>query len=107
MSTAEILLPALTGGLAGALITLGAQSFFRYWNRPILGILFQKNEDGCDVSTQGWIVDYQGNPITDTQGNRRNVRQHYLRLKVTNRGKTFAKNVSVCVTQRVGRISAA
>jgi hypothetical protein len=43
----SLLLPALTGGLAGSIITLSAQSFLRRWNRPILRIV--TTESGCNV----------------------------------------------------------
>jgi hypothetical protein len=37
--------------------------------------------------------------IADSEGNRISGQTKYLRLKIKNRGKTFAKNVSLCVTQ--------
>lgn len=88
---ARMWLTALTGGLAGALITLGLQALGRYWNRPILKIVFQNDEPGCAVTTPGVYKDPQGNLHT--------VQQKYLRLKITNQGNTFAKNTSVCVTE--------
>jgi hypothetical protein len=36
--------------------------------------------------------------IADSEGNRISGQTKYLRLKIKNRGKTFAKNVSLCVT---------
>jgi hypothetical protein len=37
--------------------------------------------------------------VTDASGNPVVLKQVYLRLRIENRGKTFAKNTSVCVTK--------
>lgn len=90
-------LTALSGGLAGAVITLITQSFLRHWNRPILEIRF--NDEGCNVRTQGVMMDSERKAVRDAQGKPRVIEQRYLRLKVINKGKTFAKSVSACVTR--------
>jgi hypothetical protein len=99
MPTYALWITALTGGLAGALLTLLGQSFLRRWNRPILEIVF-RNEPGCIVPIEGWLLDKAtGIPLKDPNGNLRGGKAQYLRLKIENRGKTFAKNASVCVTK--------
>ncbi len=84
-------IPALWGGLAGAILTLLAQISFRWWNRPILVAIFKSSEPGCIVETPAQIVQ-SGQAIGKSL-------QRYIRLKVKNGGKSFAKNVSVCVTK--------
>ena len=91
------LLPALTGGLAGSIITLIVQGFLRYWKRPILEI--GQDDEGCNVRTQAFLIDLAGKPLKDVQDKLLVCEQRYLRLKVTNKGKTYAKNVSACVTR--------
>jgi hypothetical protein len=94
-----IWIPALSGGLAGALLTLFGQSAVRWWNRPILSIVFRE-EPGCSVPMDGWMVNKSsGEPLLDPARNPRRAKMHYLRLRIENRGNTFAKNISVCVTQ--------
>jgi hypothetical protein len=88
---------ALSGGMAGSIITLTTQAGIRHWNRPILGAV--TTADGCNVQTKGWRVDYEGKVIEDGTGNHIWVDQCYLRLMLTNRGNTFAKAVSVSVTR--------
>src|SRR5208282_2850436 len=39
-----------------------------------------------------------GKPIMDASGNQRRGATQYLRIKIENRGWTFAQNVAVCVT---------
>jgi hypothetical protein len=98
--TDNIVITALTGGLAGALLTLFGQALCRWWNRPLLEIVFGNETRGCVVPVEGWIADKEtGVPIKNSNGNLRRGKMKYLRLKVENRGKTFAKNVSLCVTQ--------
>jgi hypothetical protein len=82
---------ALTGGLAGALITLSLGALHRYWNRPILGIAFKNDDAGCVIKTPGVYKDEKDQLHT--------VHQKYLRLKLINQGNTFARNASVCVTK--------
>jgi hypothetical protein len=49
---------------------------------------------------QALIASKKNGPlIADSKGNRISGQTKYLRLKIKNRGKTFAKNVSLCVTQ--------
>ena len=89
---------ALTGGLAGAILTLFGNWFLTWRNRPILQIDFNEKEPpGCSVTTPAFLRENQGEPLRDELGNPRKFQQHYLRPKVKNIGKTFAKNVSVCV----------
>jgi hypothetical protein len=83
----DLLLTSLTGGLAGAVITLVTQNSLRHWNRPMLEI--GCDDEGCDVRTRAVRTDLSGNPP---------VEQHYLRLRITNKGKNFARNVSGCIT---------
>jgi len=93
-------IPGLTGGLAGAVFTLLGQWLCRHCKRPKLEIVFENAKDGCRVPTDAWLADRRtGNKLTDSNGNPIVVKQVYLRLRIENRGKTFAKNTSVCVTQ--------
>jgi hypothetical protein len=99
MPNDTVWITGLTGGLAGALLTLLGQCLWRWWNRPILEIVF-RDEPGCIVPIDGWLLDKTtGNPLKNSLGNPRRGKAQYLRLKIENRGKTFAKNASVCVTQ--------
>ena len=93
------LVPTLSGGLAGALLTLAGQAFIRRFNRPQPQIRFEADLPGCIVDTPAIVTDGEGRPSLDNQGNRRNVQQRYLRLRIENVGRTFAQNASVCVTQ--------
>jgi len=98
MSATGYILSVLTGGLAGSVLTLLSQSFLRWWRRPILEIVFQSGEPGCDVKTHGFRVDERGKPILDG-GKPIEVQQRCLRLKLKNGGKTFAENCSVNITE--------
>jgi hypothetical protein len=89
---------ALTGGLAGSVLTLVSQWCLRRWSQPKLEIVFQSEEPGCDVNTPAFRVDQDGNFILH-EGNRIEVQQRYLRLKLKNSGRTFAENCSVCITK--------
>jgi hypothetical protein len=71
-----ILAAAVTGGLAGSLFNHVVQ----WWRRPELGLSFHPSEPGCEVETL-------------TTGERPFL-QRYLRLKITNFGKSTANNVS-------------
>ncbi len=84
-------LPVLSGGLAGAILTLVGQYVVAWWNRPILRVTFSQNESGCEVDTPAHVR--AGDVVVA------NCQQRYLRLKVRNRGKSSAKNVSICVTE--------
>jgi hypothetical protein len=88
----------LSGGLAGAILTLSVQGFVRWWNIPVLAIVFRGREPGCRVPTHAWSGDEQCKPHTDPQVKPVAIHQQYLRLKIENRGNTFHKNVSACVT---------
>jgi hypothetical protein len=80
-------LPAtLTGGLAGSVLTLGGQALVRHCARPRLQIRFGADLSGCIVNTP-------------EDGGQQNIQQRYLRLRIENVGRTFAKNTSVCVTR--------
>jgi endonuclease YncB( thermonuclease family) len=78
---------ALLGGLAGALFTLGLQAFWNWWHRPILTLNFDDAVPGCRVETPAIARD------------RTTVQQVHLRLRIRNRGRTFARNVSVNITE--------
>jgi hypothetical protein len=92
MSAYTIWITALTGGLAAALLTLLGQSLLRWWNRPILEIVF-RNEPGCRVPLEGifFLNKETHEVLRDEHGNPRRGNVLYLRLKIENRGKTFAK----------------
>lgn len=75
----------VTGGLAGATLTIIYQWLRQSWLKPRLEILFANKEPGCRVDT---------NIVGGTQ----NVAR-YLRLKVKNSGRSTAHDVSVCVTK--------
>jgi hypothetical protein len=98
MSASGYIVSALTGGLAGSTLTLLIQSYLRWRSRPILEIVFQSGEPGCDVKTHGFRVDNDGDFILH-EGQRIEVQQRYLRLKLKNSGRTFAENCSVCITE--------
>lgn len=92
-------IPALTGGLAGAAFTVSLQHAYRHWTRPILSMVFS-NDAGCVVPARGWMFDQKsGKPILDQSGAHRQGATRYLRIKIENRGLTFAQNVSVYVTK--------
>ena len=81
-----VLLSALTGGLAGSIFALLSQSFLSWIRKPVLQVSFSATSPGCDVSTTTNID---------------NLHQHYLRLKIENVGRTFARNVSASMTALV------
>jgi hypothetical protein len=97
MSAAGYIVGALTGGLAGSALTLSIQSFLRWRSRPILEIVFQRKEPGCDVETQR-SHDEHGKPLLH-EGKPIEVKYRYLRLKLKNSGRTFAANCSLCITE--------
>ncbi len=76
-------LTALSGGLAGAVLTLIGQWAKNVWAKPKLEIVFSESEPGCRVDT-------------NVMGDIEDV-QCYLRLKILNRGRTTAQNVSASV----------
>jgi hypothetical protein len=97
MTNIAFWLPALTGGLAGAFLTLFGNRLISWRNRPIIEVVFDNEEPGCSVATPAWLVDRKGEVLTDERGNPRTMQQHYLRLKIKNVGNSAAKDVSVCV----------
>jgi hypothetical protein len=101
------ILSVLTGGLAGAILTLTGQFFIRLWGRPRLAIRFAKDEPGCAVNTPAWLLDESGKPLRNQNGDIRTAQTRYLRLHLNNRGRTFAQNTSVCITRIDFRASGA
>jgi hypothetical protein len=93
MASDTFWLSALTGGLAGAFLTLVGQSVKAWWNRPILSATFREGEPGCEVETPASLENRATGAII-AKG-----QQRYLRLRIENRGSSFAKHVSVCVTR--------
>jgi hypothetical protein len=83
----------LLSGFAGALLTLSVQGIIHWWRKPVLRLLFTEKVRGCRVATPAWNFQDQQTGVIGTS-----AEQAYLRLKVANPGRTFAKNVSVCVT---------
>jgi hypothetical protein len=86
----------LFSGVFGAFFTLAAQGIIAWWRRPVLRLLFGETEKGCRVVTPPWQTQDQatGRAVDIAE-------QVYLRLKVENQGRTFAKNVNVCITEIV------
>ena len=80
-----ILASALTGGLAGATLTLVVNWIKGRWLRPQILVLFHNDEPGCRVDT---------NALGGTDPILR-----FVRLKVKNSGRSTALGVSVCVTK--------
>jgi hypothetical protein len=77
-------LTAMTGGLAGSLLTLFTQGVWSWWKRSRLEVLFDENVEGCLINT-------------NTLGGVEDV-QRYLRMKVRNAGRSTARDVSMWVT---------
>jgi hypothetical protein len=101
MAMAEIpwIIPAFTGGLAGAILTLSGQHAYRLLMRPILKLVLS-DVPGCVVPASGWFIDTRtGHPIRDASGNPLRGATQYLRIKIENQGRTFAQNVSISVTE--------
>jgi hypothetical protein len=73
----------LISALAGALATLLSQTLREWWKRPILTILFDESVEGCRIET---------NSMESKQ-----PFAWYVRLKIQNRGRSTAKDVSVSV----------
>lgn len=89
---AEQLWPAaLTGGLAGASLTQLTQLFVRWWSAPSLVAEFDAAIEGCVVDGE------DGRLVAGLPGKTR-----YLRLRVTNHGRSIAKDVQVIVTRISG-----
>jgi hypothetical protein len=77
------LVTMVVGVVTGVLTTLTTQAIAGWWKRPILSILFDEDEEGCQIETI-----YAGT---------KDVVGRYLRLKILNRGKSTAKDVSVSI----------
>jgi len=75
----------LTGGLAGAALTLIVQALIRWWTRPQIEIVFANKEPGC-------LVD------TNIPGGTKDV-YRYIRIKVKNTGNSTAFGVFLCTTK--------
>lgn len=82
---------ALTGGLAGATLTVGSQWILNWWRRPRLVVTFAESEPGCCVETNADVRTSTGQIVGQAQ-------QRYLRLRVANVGRSSATNVSACIT---------
>jgi hypothetical protein len=87
-SSLSLLVSALGGGLAGAIVTILSNLALTRWRRPILEIRFDDSVRGCAASTPA-ILQPAG-----TRGTQRT-----LRLRVRNVGKTTAHAVNVCATE--------
>jgi hypothetical protein len=85
MTGRELLVSALSGGLAGSALTLISQSIKQARNRPVINLLFDHSEPGCLVDTSTRSTDQ--------------VVQRYLRIKVRNSGRSTAQEVSLSVTR--------
>jgi hypothetical protein len=81
----RFLAPAVTGGLAGSILTIIVNSIRTRWLRPRLRIVFQNSEPGCLLDT---------NVVGTTQ-----PVQRYVRLKIKNAGRSTARGVAVCITK--------
>jgi hypothetical protein len=75
----------LTGGLAGSALTLSVNWITERLRRPQINILFDNAEPGCRIETN---VDGGTEPVIS-----------YVRLKVTNSGRSAARGVSAYVTK--------
>ena len=71
-----ILTSAVTGGLAGAALSIITQWISRWWLRPRLEILFANEEPGCRIDTN---VAGGTDPVL-----------RFIRLKVKNSGRSTA-----------------
>ena len=107
MLTLATVISALSGGLAGAILTLGGQGLIRFRNRPRPAIRFLDSVPGCVVNTPAWLMDEQDKPLKDENGNIRIVQQRYLRLRIENTGRMLAQNTAVCVTEIIFRAGGA
>jgi len=88
----------LLSGVFGAIITLGGQGIIAGGEDQFSRLLFNtKKKMVGRVLTASWRTQDPGEFLVPTMG----PLHVYLRLKVTNRGRTFAKNVNVCMTEIV------
>jgi hypothetical protein len=75
---------ALTGGLAGSLLTIFTRWIGQLWLRPRIKLRFAESESGCAINTH-----FEG---TEPQ-------RYYIRIKVLNSGRSTAIGVSASITQ--------
>lgn len=87
MQSVTIAVSALTGGLTGACVNI----FYNWLHKPKLIVRFQQGVRGCVVKTN-----FLGGE-EDTQ--------HYLRLKISNSGRSTAMKVSACVVSIIFKAS--
>ena len=78
---------AFSGGLAGALLTVSWQWFRAWFDSPRLTASFDGNIPGCLIQTPAGFLQ------KDLADIARTCRQHYVRLKVKNAGRTVARGV--------------
>jgi len=81
-------LPYLGGGLAGAILTQGAQKFTKWRERPILTAEFGKAGDGSIIQ--------QDSPGPTTESQAKTIQQ-WARVKIKNNGRSTARNVRVII----------
>jgi hypothetical protein len=89
--SAQAWLVALSGGLAGAVLTQLSTQGLAWWRRPKLRISFSVNEPGCVVDTPA--------DFTDKQGVTKRGQQRVLRVRVSNDGRTTARRAGVAVIE--------
>ncbi len=82
-------LPYLGGGLAGSILTQGAQKFTRWRERPMLIAEFGKTGDGSIIQ--------QDLPASSTDSSAKCIQQ-WVRVQVKNNGRSTARNVRVIIT---------
>jgi hypothetical protein len=81
----QLVVTALFGGLAGAILTQVSNLLLSAWRQPKLEILFSRAEVGCVTETPVLASGKRGE-------------QRYLRLRVRNVGRSAVHGVNVCVT---------
>ena len=85
MSDGERLwIPALTGGLMGAFLNQIFQMFSEWFQRPVLKAEFSSLIEGCEVDNVKLVDGTKGK---------------YLRIKVSNNGRTTALDVQVIIAK--------
>lgn len=95
----SILTLALSSGVMGALIALAGQSLKNWWNQPVLSIRFDRDEHGCEVETKGAVTFTNIVGQTVTPYSVASSENRFLRIKLLNRGRTSAQNVTVSITR--------
>src|SRR5215469_5317495 len=89
-SEISLMVTALSGGLAGALLTQCISLFVWWWRRPQLRLTFAQSQRGCNVFTPARVN--SGVP---------KGKQRWLRIHVRNEGLTTAHHVNVSATEIV------